>query len=105
MSLPSSVRASRVIEISFRSRGIDADHLMRAQRGQDLRHLQRTGGAEIRRAVDRDLRGGAGIVDDVADPDQIARHGDAGAQHWRYDHVVAGLREGRRRGGGEQGGG
>ena len=37
--------------------GVDADHLMRAQRVDHLGDRQRACGAEIRRAVDRDLRG------------------------------------------------
>ena len=56
MSLPSSVRASRVDRNFLQVPGVDADHLMRAQGGEHLRHRQRAGGAEIRRAVDRDLR-------------------------------------------------
>ena len=83
--------------------GVDADHLMRAQRGQNPVHRHRAGGSEIRRAVDRDLRRRAGIVDDVADPHQIAGHRDVGAQHRCCDHVVAGLRRGGRRRGHEQG--
>ena len=71
--------------------GIDADHLMRPQRGEHLRGRQRAGGAEIGRAIDRDLRRRAGIVDDVADPHHVAGDGDVGAQHRGGDHVVAGL--------------
>ena len=61
--------------------GVDADHLMRLQGGDHLRRRQRAGGAEIGRAIDRDLCRGAGIVDDVADPHQVAGDGDVGAQH------------------------
>ncbi len=57
--------------------GVDADHLMRAQGGDHLRGRQRAGGAQIRCAVDRDLRRSAGIVDDVADPHNVGRDGDA----------------------------
>ena len=85
--------------------GVDADHLMRAQGVEHLRHRQRAGGAEIRRAIDRDLGRAAGIVDEVADPHDIVGDGDVGAQHRCRDHVVAGLRQGRCGGRGEQGGG
>ena len=87
--------------------GVDADHLVRPQRVEDMGDRQRAGGAEIRRAVDRDLRRTAGVVDDVADPHQIARHGDAGAQHRCGDDVVAvlRLREARRSRSAEQRGG
>ncbi len=84
--------------------GVDADHLMRPQGGEHLRHRQRSGGAEIRRTIDRDLGRAAGIVDEVADPDDIAGYGDVGAQHRCRDRVVAGLRQGRCGGRGEQGG-
>ena len=60
--------------------GIDADHLMRPQGVEHLLGRQRTGGAEIGRAIDRDLRRRARIVDDVADPHDVAGDGDAGAK-------------------------
>ena len=69
--------------------GIDADHLMRLQRGDHLRGRQRAGGAEIGRAVDRDLRRCAGIVDHVADPHHVAGDGDAGAKHRNGDRLLA----------------
>ena len=84
--------------------GVDADHLMRLQRGEHLFGRQRAGGAEIGRAIDRDLRRGAGIVDDVADPHHVAGDGDAGAQHRHRDDVFAALGERRRGAGREQGG-
>jgi hypothetical protein len=74
-------RAGQTRDRDFlRSLSVDADYLMRPQRVEHLRDRQRAGGAEIRRAIDRDLRGSSGIVDDVADPHQIARHRNAGAQ-------------------------
>ena len=54
---------------------------------------QRAGGAEIRCAVDRDLRRIAGIVDHVADPHHVARDVDDGAQHGSRNNIVAALRE------------
>jgi hypothetical protein len=74
--------------------GVDADHLMRAQRGHDLRGRQRARGAEIRRAIDRDLRGRTRIVDHVADPDEVAGDGDAGPQHGDCERVARALRGG-----------
>ncbi len=84
--------------------GVDADHLMRAQCGDHLRGRQRAGGAQIRGAVDRDLRRRAGIVDDVADPHQITRNRNVGAQHGGCDRVVAVFRKCRGGGRREQGG-
>jgi hypothetical protein len=85
--------------------GVDADHLVRAQRGQHPVDRQRPCHAEIRRAIDRDCSRGAGVVDDVADPHQVARYRDIGAQHRRRDGVVAGLAQCGRGRGGEQGDG
>jgi len=65
---------------------------MRAQCGQHPVHRQHARGAEIRRAIDRDLRRVAGVVDDVADPHQIARDHNIGAQHRRGEEIVARLR-------------
>jgi len=83
--------------------GVDADHLMRLQCGEHLFGWQRAGGAEIGRAIDRDQRRGAGIVEDVADPHHVAGDVDAGAQHRRCDDVVAALGQCRRGAGREQG--
>jgi hypothetical protein len=85
--------------------GLDADHVVRPQRGEHLRRRQRAGGAEIGRPIDRDLRRDPGMVDDVADPHHVAGDGDTGAQHRCGDDIVAGL--GERRGGArdQQGGG
>jgi hypothetical protein len=85
--------------------GVDADHLVRAQRVQHLRHRQRACRAEIGRAIDRDLRGSAGIVDDVADPHDIGRDVDGGAQRRGRDGVAAVLREATRSGSREERGG
>ena len=84
--------------------GVDADHLMRLQRGEHLRGRQRAGGAEIGRAIDRDLCRRAGVVDDIADPHHVVGDGHIGAKHRSRDHVVAALRERRHGRGGEQGG-
>ena len=67
---------------------VDADHLARAQGGDQLGGRQRAGGAEVGRAIDRDLRRGAGIVDDVADPHHFAGHRDIGAKRGHRDGVV-----------------
>ena len=81
----SSVRASRVTEISLMSAGVDADHLMRAQRGEHLRGRQRAGGAEVGRADrsrsarrSRRCRRGRRSA-------RRRRDRDAGAQHRRRD--------------------
>ena len=68
--------------------GVDADHLVGAQRREDLRGRDRAGGAEIGRAVDRDLRRLSGIVDEVADPHHVGGDGDGRMQHRRLDGIV-----------------
>ena len=84
--------------------GVDADHLMRLQRGNHLRGRQRAGGAEIGRPVDRDLRRCAGIVDHVADPNHGAGDGDAGAKHGSGDCVSPALGQCAQRCGHQQNG-
>ncbi|OIQ69546.1 hypothetical protein GALL_488490 [mine drainage metagenome] len=78
---------------------------MGLQGGDHLRGRQRAGSAEIGRAIDRNQRLRAGVVDHVADPHHVALDGNIGAKHGSRDGVLAGLRECRRASGGEQGGG
>ena len=85
--------------------GRNPDHLARAQGGKHLGYRQRAGGAEIGRAIDRDLRRGTRVVDDVADPHHLAGHGDIGAKCRHRDGVGWVLRRRRRGAGREQGGG
>ena len=69
---------------------------MRLQRRDHLGGRQRAGGAEIGRAIDCDPRCRSGVVDHIADANDIAFHGDVGAKHRNRDGFLADLRERRR---------
>ena len=62
---------------------VDRDHLMRAQRRQQSGHGERAAGANVGRAVDRDVRRRAGIVQNVADTNEIGCDGNIRAQRRR----------------------
>jgi len=75
-------------------------------RREDLaRGGQRSGGAEIGRTEDRDLRGAAGVLHDVADADNVAAHRHAGAQRRLRKRVLLRLRQRSTGRGGEECGG
>ena len=59
---------------------VDADKLVRPDRFDHALGRHRAAGAEIGRAEDRHLGDGPGILDEIADPHDVAGHGDVGAE-------------------------
>ncbi len=80
ISVEPTTRLARVTESFGQSRGIDPDHVMRPQRFEHARDRHVAGLAKVGRAEHRDLSlFAADILDQIADPHDIARnqHGAA----------------------------
>jgi hypothetical protein len=62
---------------------LDAEQIVGAGGLDDPARRHRARGADVGRAEHRDRAETVGVVDKIAEPDDIARHGDAAFECWR----------------------